>query len=65
MVVVDVALQVIAVAVLFLKMVKVIVSAVSLALLLLVDAYNAIVVRLHATGMGAPRTGSSPEPVEL
>jgi hypothetical protein len=64
-VVVDVALQVMAVAVPFLKIVSVIVSVVSLMLRLFVETYIEIVLRLQATGIGAPRTGSSPDDVEL
>ena len=30
-----------------------------------VEAYSAIALRLQATGIGAPRAGSSPEKVEL
>jgi hypothetical protein len=64
--VVEVALQVIAVALLFLKIVNVIVSGeVSLMPFLFVEAYIAIVLRLQPTGMGAPRIGSSPDEVEV
>jgi hypothetical protein len=66
MFIVDVTLQVIVVALLFLKIVNMIVSGiVSLMPFLFVEAYIAIVVRLQPTGIGAPRIGSSPDDVEL
>src|SRR5438477_7919026 len=45
-------------------MLNVIVSVVSLSPRLFVEAYSDIELRVHASGIGAPRAGSSPADVE-